>query len=196
MSGEEGICFLFYRKSQNQKRRGGIELEYSVSAIGAVVMQGAINSLGSVAVAAQTAGEKIRQMFTLPMESVGMAMATYVGQNYGAKKIDRIYQGIRSGLTIQYSYCAVIWVVIFVMKTPLVGLVLSETTSATATGAVEYLTVMSALFFIHGSLMIMRNTLQGLGYSMQAIISGRIKKPLYVWNERPVNSGFLYCQNF
>lgn len=89
-----------------------------------------------------------------------------------------------------------IWVVIFVMKTPLVGLVLSETTSATATGAVEYLTVMSALFFIHGSLMIMRNTLQGLGYSMQAIISGRIKKPLYIWNERPVNSGFLYCQNF
>lgn len=109
---------------------------------------------------------------------------------------ERIYQGIRSGLTIQYSYCAVIWVVIFVMKTPLVGLVLSETTSATATGAVEYLTVMSALFFIHGSLMIMRNTLQGLGYSMQAIISGRIKKPLYIWNERPVNSGFLYCQNF
>ncbi len=60
---------------------------------------------------------------------------------------ERIYQGIRSGLTIQYSYCAVIWVVIFVMKTPLVGLVFSETTSATATGAVEYLTVMSALFF-------------------------------------------------
>ena len=59
--------------------------EYSVSAIGAVVMQGAINSLGSIAVAAQTAGEKIRQMFTLPMESVGMAMATYTGQNYGAK---------------------------------------------------------------------------------------------------------------
>ena len=43
-------------------------------------MQGAINSLGSVAVAAQTAGEKIRQMFTLPMESVGMAMATMWGK--------------------------------------------------------------------------------------------------------------------
>ena len=58
--------------------------EYSVSAIGAVIMQDAINLLGSTAVAAQTAGEKIRQMFTLPMESVGMAMATYVGQNHGA----------------------------------------------------------------------------------------------------------------
>ncbi len=146
--------------------------EYSVSAIGAVVMQGAINSLGTIAVAAQTAGEKIRQMFTLPMESVGMAMATYTGQNFGAGRIDRIKQGIRSGLTIQYLYCAVIWVVIFFLKTPLVGFVLGETVSETASEAVEYLTIMSALFFIHGSLMIMRNTLQGLGYSLQAIVSG------------------------
>ncbi len=147
-------------------------LEYSVSAIGAVVMQGAINSLGSVAVAAQTAGEKIRQMFTLPMESVGMAMATYVGQNYGAKRMDRIRQGIASGLTIQYLYCIVIWFVIFLLKRPLVGLVLGETVSEIAAGAIQYLSLMSLLFFIHGSLMIMRNTLQGLGYSMQAIISG------------------------
>ncbi|MGN0159703.1 MAG: MATE family efflux transporter [Brotaphodocola sp.] len=146
--------------------------EYSVSAIGAVVMQGAINSLGSVAVAAQTAGEKIRQMFTLPMESVGMAMATYTGQNYGAKRIDRIREGIRSGLKIQYSYCAVVWVVIFFVKGACVGLVLGETTSEVALGAIQYLTIMSVLFFIHGSLMIMRNTLQGLGYSLQAIVSG------------------------
>ncbi len=147
-------------------------LEYSVSAIGAVVMQGAVNSLGSVAVAAQTAGEKIRQMFTLPMESVGMAMATYVGQNYGAKRIDRIRQGIANGLAIQYIYCAVIWGVLFVMKRPLVGLVLGETRSEIAAGAIQYLTLMSLMFFIHGSLMIMRNTLQGLGYSLQAIVSG------------------------
>ena len=71
--------------------------EYSVSAIGAVIMQDAINLLGSTAVAAQTAGEKIRQMFTLPMESVGMAMATYVGQNHGAHRTDRIKQGIKDG---------------------------------------------------------------------------------------------------
>lgn len=146
--------------------------EYSVSAIGAVVMQGAINSLGSIAVAAQTAGEKIRQMFTLPMESVGMAMATYTGQNYGARRIDRIREGIRSGLMIQYSYCIVVWAVIFVLKGAFVELVLGETESAVAGGAIQYLSIMSVLFFIHGSLMIMRNTLQGLGYSMQAIVSG------------------------
>ena len=54
--------------------------EYSISALGAVVMKGFLNPLGTVAVAGQTAGEKIRQMFTLPMESVGMAMAIYAGQ--------------------------------------------------------------------------------------------------------------------
>lgn len=146
--------------------------EYSVSAIGAVIMQDAINLLGSTAVAAQTAGEKIRQMFTLPMESVGMAMATYVGQNHGARRTDRIKQGIKDGCLIQLTYCVAAWVVIYFIKPFAVGLVLGDADPAVTAGAIEYLTVMSMLFCFHGLLMIFRNTLQGLGYSVQAIISG------------------------
>ncbi len=146
--------------------------EYSVSAIGAVIMQDAINLLGSTAVAAQTAGEKIRQMFTLPMESVGMAMATYVGQNHGAGRLDRIKQGIREGCLIQLVYCGIVYVVIFLTKGFAVELVLGETGTAVYDGGVEYLAVISVLFFLHGFLMIFRNTLQGLGYSVQAVISG------------------------
>lgn len=56
----------------------------------------------SGAVAAQTAGEKIRQMFTLPMESVGMAIVTYAGQNFGVGKLKRIRQGMG------YSFHAII----------------------------------------------------------------------------------------
>ena len=146
--------------------------EYSVSAIGAVIMQDAINLLGSTAVAAQTAGEKIRQMFTLPMESVGMAMATYVGQNHGARRTDRIQQGIKDGCTIQLTYCVAAWVVIFFVKPYAVGLVLGDADPAVTAGAIQYLAIMSMLFCFHGLLMIFRNTLQGLGYSVQAIISG------------------------
>lgn len=146
--------------------------EYSVSAIGAVIMQDAINLLGSTAVAAQTAGEKIRQMFTLPMESVGMAMATYVGQNHGAHRTDRIQQGIKDGCTIQLTYCVAAWVIIFFVKPYAVGLVLGDADPAVAAGAIQYLAIMSLLFCFHGLLMIFRNTLQGLGYSVQAIISG------------------------
>ena len=146
--------------------------EYSVSAIGAVIMQDAINLLGSTAVAAQTAGEKIRQMFTLPMESVGMAMATYVGQNHGAHRTDRIKQGIKDGCTIQLTYCVAAWVVIFFVKPYAVGLVLGDADPAVTAGAIQYLAIMSLLFCFHGLLIIFRNTLQGLGYSVQAIISG------------------------
>ena len=146
--------------------------EYSVSAIGAVIMQDAINLLGSTAVAAQTAGEKIRQMFTLPMESVGMAMATYVGQNHGAHRTDRIRQGIKDGCMIQLTYCVAAWVVIFFLKPYAVGLVLGDADPAVTAGAIQYLAIMSMLFCFHGLLMIFRNTLQGLGYSVQAIISG------------------------
>ena len=146
--------------------------EYSVSAIGAVIMQDAINLLGSTAVAAQTAGEKIRQMFTLPMESVGMAMATYVGQNHGAHRTDRIKQGIKDGCTIQLTYCVAAWVVIFFVKPYAVGLVLGDADPAVTAGAIQYLAIMSMLFCFHGLLMIFRNTLQGLGYSVLAVVSG------------------------
>lgn len=146
--------------------------EYSVSAVGAVILQGAINTLGSIAVAAQTTGEKIRQLFTMPMESVGTAMATYAGQNYGARRFDRIRQGLRAGLAIQWTYCAAAWVVLYFAKGPAVYLVLGETSSPAAQGAVEYLARISPLFCFHGALMVFRHSLQGLGYSLQAVLGG------------------------
>ena len=147
-------------------------LQCSITAIGSVVLQGAVNGLGSDIVAAQTAGEKIRQMFTLPMESVGMAMATYVGQNHGAGRTDRVRQGIRDGCIIQAGYSAIAWVAVFLVKRWAVGLVLGDAEPAIFNGAVEYLTIISVLFVLLGFLMIFRYTLQGLGYSVQAVISG------------------------
>lgn len=146
--------------------------EYSVSAIGAVVMQDAINSLGAAMVTAQTAGERIRQMFTLPMESVGMAMATYAGQNFGAKRLDRIRMGLRDGVLIQAVYCAAVWAAIFLFKEPMCRFVLGDVDARVMDAAVRYLFIMSCFFIIHGSLMIFRNTLQGMGYSTHAIVSG------------------------
>ena len=146
--------------------------EYSVSALGAVVLQSAINALGIAAIAGQTAGDKIRQMFTLPMESVGMGMATYVGQNEGARRYDRIVGGIRAGLTIQWVYCAAAWAVLFVGKVPFTRLVLGAEAGESAALSVQYLGIISCLFCFHGALMILRNTLQGMGYSLHAVFSG------------------------
>lgn len=150
-------------------------LEYAICSIGNVILQSSINTLGTVAAAAQICGEKIRTIATTPMESMGMAMATYAGQNYGAKRMDRIKSGIKAGLTIQLAYCAVSWVVLFLLKKPLVYLLLGTMDSPEAAASVEYLTVITTLFFIHGSLMICRNTVQGMGFGISALASGAME---------------------
>lgn len=145
--------------------------EYSISALGAIVMQVAINHMGSAIVIAQTAGEKIRQTFTLPMESIGMGMTTYVGQNIGAKSLKRVQQGIKAGIQIQFVYCIFCLVIIMLFAPQLSEFMLGYHHDLIVLSSL-YLRIMSMTFILHGSLMIYRNTLQGLGYSFQAILSG------------------------
>ena len=146
-------------------------LEYSVCSIGNVVLQSSINSLGTVVAAAHVCGEKIRAIATMPMESLGMGMATYAGQNYGAKRMDRIKSGIKAGLTIVAVYCIAAWAALLVLKAPAVHLLLGETTSPEALASVEYLSIITTLFVFHGSLMIFRNTVQGMGFGASALAS-------------------------
>lgn len=146
-------------------------LEYSVCSIGNVVLQSAINTLGTVVAAAQVCGEKIRAIATMPMESVGMAMATYAGQNFGARRMDRIKSGIKAGLVIQITYSIAAWAVLLVLKKPAVYLLLGEVTSAEALASVEYLSIITTLFVFHGSLMIFRNVVQGMGFGASALAS-------------------------
>ena len=150
-------------------------LEYSVCSIGNVVLQSSINSLGSVVAAAHVCGEKIRAIATLPMESLGTAVATYAGQNYGAKRVDRIKDGIKAGLVIVAAYCAAAWAVLLVLKVPLVSLLLGETASAEAQASIQYLSIISTLFLFHGSLMIFRNTVQGMGHAASTLASAAME---------------------
>lgn len=144
----------------------------SIAGLGSVFMQGSLNNLGTIAVTGQTAGEKIRHIFTVPLISVGTAVATYVGQNDGAGRTDRIREGIRSALTIQLVYCIAAWVVIFFGKDAFTTLVLGPGAGEAAELSVQYLSIISTLFIIQGSLMVMRNALQGMGYSSHVVLSG------------------------
>lgn len=171
-------------------------LEYSVCSIGNVVLQGSINTLGTVVTAAQICGEKIRSIATLPLEALGMAMATYVGQNYGAHRMDRIRSGIRGALAVQVVYAVFSWAVLMILKKPLVYLLLGEVVSAEATASVQYLSIISTLFIFHGSLMVFRNTVQGMGFGASALASsvmeiiGRSAAGLLAVH---FNSFFLIC---
>lgn len=82
-------------------------LQFSITAVGTIILQSAVNSLGSAVVAAVAAAGKVQNIVFQPMETLGITMATYCGQNLGARKIDRIRTGIRQSFAVSMAYCVV-----------------------------------------------------------------------------------------
>ena len=144
----------------------------SIVALGSVAMQSAINTLGTAAVTGQTAGEKVRQIFTIPMSSVGAGMATFAGQNDGAKRYDRLKEGLKGAITLQLCYSAMACLVINLGKGAFVSLILGPDSGQAGAYARDYLTVMSFLFWVNGTMFALRNTLTGMGYSAYSVFSG------------------------
>ena len=146
--------------------------DVSIVALGSVAMQSAINTLGTAAVTGQTAGEKVRQIFTIPMSSVGTGMATYAGQNDGAKRYDRLKEGLKGAITLQLIYSVLACLVINLGKHAFVSLILGPDSGQNGIYASQYLTVMSFLFWVNGTMFALRNTLTGMGYSAYSVFSG------------------------
>lgn len=148
-------------------------LQCSITAIGSVVMQWAVNVLGSTVVAAVTAAGKTSNLLTVPLESVGTAMATYAGQNLGASRLDRVRSGVRYALGIVAVYAVGSLVVLHFFDVTIFGLFID---TATETEIVElaqqYLLWNSLFFFPLGALIVWRYVIQGLGYSGVAMMAG------------------------
>lgn len=148
-------------------------LQCSITAIGSVVMQWAVNVLGSAVVAAVTAASKTSNLLTVPLESVGTAMATYAGQNLGASRLDRVRSGVRYALGIVAVYAVGSLVVLHFFDVTIFGLFID---TATETEIVElaqqYLLWNSLFFFPLGALIVWRYVIQGLGYSGVAMMAG------------------------
>ena len=105
-------------------------LQCSITAIGSVVLQGAVNGLGSDIVAAQTAGGKAAQFLCVPLESIGTAMTTYASQNMGAKDLDRVDRGVYTALGIGCVYSIASFLILRVTDKLLIGLFLDASETA------------------------------------------------------------------
>ncbi|MDD5949562.1 MAG: MATE family efflux transporter [Lachnospiraceae bacterium] len=86
-------------------------LQYSVTAIGAVVLQICINKLGDIAVAGYSVGSKVKSFFLCPLNSLGSALATYVGQNYGKGDMDRVRRGVKDTIWLGIIYSCIVIVI-------------------------------------------------------------------------------------
>ncbi len=147
-------------------------LQYSVTAIGAVVLQTAVNGLGTVYVASITAAQKVEQLFFAPYDALGTTMATYGGQNLGAGKIDRIGKGLKAGVIVGSIYSVIVFIVLVLFSDSLALLYL-ETDSITLIANVKTYLIINSVFYV---LLLLVNTfrfmIQGLGFSQFAILAG------------------------
>ena len=144
----------------------------SIIAIGAVVLQVALNNLGPLAVASYAASQKVDAVALMPMMSFGMAMAAYTAQNYGARKYDRIIDGVKkcAFMSVGFAILAAIFNIKF--GTDIMYLFVGDDQEEVIAYGRLYLVVNGLCYFILALLFIFRYTLQGLGQSTIPTVAG------------------------
>lgn len=193
--GVSGVACLFYMRRKypvlrmtREERRPDLHscgvlcamgipmgLQYSITAIGSIVLQSSVNALGSLYVAAVAAGAKVFQLLACPFDAMGATMATYCGQNVGACRLDRLSKGIRSCalLGLGYSVIGLCAMLRFAPQCALLFLDPSELDAAVLTElTARYILIQSAFFFPLALVNIVRFSIQGMGFSPFAILAG------------------------
>ena len=147
-------------------------LQYSITAIGSVILQTAVNSLGSLAVAAISTGNKVSLFFCCPFDALGGTMATYAGQNVGAKKFDRVKEGVKAASLIGLAYSIIAFVVLFLTGDKIALLFMDAGNVEIIDQVHQFLTICSAFYFPLTLVNVVRFTIQGMGFSVFAILAG------------------------
>ncbi len=147
-------------------------LQFSITAIGSIMLQSSNNSLGTAYVAAFTAAIRIKMFIICPFESLGMAMATYCGQNYGARRPGRIWAGIRSAIALMLGYALLTFLLLLVGAKWFALLFVAATETGVVSAAALYMRVGSMFFPALGLLCLLRYSMQGTGHTALAMFSG------------------------
>ena len=147
-------------------------LQYSITAIGSVILQTSVNTLGAVAVASVTAAGKVSMFFCCPFDAMGSTMATYGGQNVGAKKLDRLGQGMKACIILGSVYSLLACAVLSLFGDRLATLFIDAASPELLENARLLLIVNSAFFIPLALVNIVRFMIQGMGFGTLAILAG------------------------
>lgn len=147
-------------------------LQFSITAIGSIMLQSSNNALGTACVAAFTAAMRIKMFFLTLLDSLGMAMATYAGQNYGAGKPRRVWEGVKAAALIMICYCAVVAALLWAFSEPFAMLFVDASETEILKDTALFLHVAGTFLWVVGLLCILRYTIQGVGFTMLAMLSG------------------------
>lgn len=147
-------------------------LQFSITAIGSVMIQTAVNGLGTAYVTAVTAASKVSMLFSCPFDAMGSTMAAYGGQNVGAARWERLHQGLRACVLLGAVYSAVSLAVLYRWAEPLNMLFLDGASAPLLPLARRYLVTLALFYFPLALVNILRLLIQGMGFSPLATLAG------------------------
>lgn len=147
-------------------------LQYSITAIGSVILQTAVNGLGSSAVAAITASQRLSMFIVCPFDALGSTMATFGGQNVGAGKLKRTRDGLKAATILGAAYSVIAFFFLIIAGKYLLLLFLSADETAILTDARSFLLFQAAFYFLLALVNIIRFLIQGMGFPIFAILAG------------------------
>ncbi len=147
-------------------------LQYSITAIGSVILQTAVNGLGSDAVAAVSAAGRLSNFLACPFDALGSTMTTYGGQNVGAMKLPRLKEGLKSAILLGFIYSIIAFLIVYFLGDYLFLLFL-DASEVTIIADAKMFLLRSVMFYVFLTLVnTVRFMIQGMGYSNLAILAG------------------------
>lgn len=173
LSIKKGDLRLNFRVSWEQLKLGiPVSLQFTITSVGSMILQSAINGFGSTAVAAITAAGKVEQITNIPMSALGVGNSTFVAQNYGAGNYKRIIASVKKILVLDLIIC-VICSAVLIFAGPYIVKLFIENPSAEIIGySKQYLYTIGGCYSLVSLLFVFRNTLQGLGFTYANTIAG------------------------
>lgn len=144
-------------------------------ALGTVVLQSGINSLGTHTIAGHTTARKIYMLCNMPIASMALAMGTFVSQNKGADKRDRILKAIRFCYMYDFIVASVITLILWTFGPALVRLISGSSDPTVVGNATRYLRVVGPFYFVLGLLNQTKLSLQGIGQKILPMVSSVIE---------------------
>lgn len=149
-----------------------VSLQFTITSVGSMCMQGAINSFGANVMAGFTAAGRVENLTNIPMSGLGVATQTFVGQNYGARHYDRIIKSVRKVFILDLIVSVAMSITLYYIGSPIVRLFMTEQNNAVMTAAKRYILATAQCYSLVAVLFVLRNTLQGLGFTYSNMIAG------------------------
>ena len=170
--GREDFCISFGTMGRLLSIGIPMGLQFSITAIGTIIVQGAVNVFGSVYIAGFSAAGKIQNIVSTVFVAFGATAATYVGQNRGAGRMDRVHQGVKSIQVMILVWSVVMILVIRFFGDMLIHIFIDSSETAVMDAARTYFKAVAWCYPFLGSIFLYRNALQGLGYGLMPMMGG------------------------